>query len=424
MAEENLGLMVVIPTRNRAALAIAAIRSVLSQNVDNVRVLVSDNSTTRGEAARLSRYCRRLQDKRLSYVASPESLQMSRHWDWAMNRAFESDATHFTVLTDRMVFRPGELRVLWNLVQRHPAKTLSYKHDKIVDSKYPVTVELQPWTGGLFEISCARLLKLSALTIMHESLPRMLNCVVPRTVLKAIENRFGIIFGSIAPDFNLCYKALEVEDVILYYDKAILIHRALKRSNGETCAGGFRVRDHADFLASMKPEERILASPVPLVRTRMNFIMSEYCLVGKEAGSAKFPEIDMERYLNILAFELENIADEDFRNEMMEMLVAHGWTGQPTSTDNGSTSNGLQVSGIRPSLEKLVRPSRTWLRLLVGGFFAREPAAVDEVEFRNSAQALAYAFKHPQQPIDSFPYEESTLEYKQIEDRQFIENAN
>ena len=45
MVDEYQNLLVVIPTRNRAQLAIGAIESVLSQAVANVRVLVSDNST-------------------------------------------------------------------------------------------------------------------------------------------------------------------------------------------------------------------------------------------------------------------------------------------------------------------------------------------------------------------------------------------
>ena len=40
------GSVVVVPTRNRAQIAMNAIRSVVDQPVDNVQILVSDNSTS------------------------------------------------------------------------------------------------------------------------------------------------------------------------------------------------------------------------------------------------------------------------------------------------------------------------------------------------------------------------------------------
>ncbi len=44
------GLVVVVPTRNRAQLAMNAVRSVLEQPVENVAVMISDNSTLTANA--------------------------------------------------------------------------------------------------------------------------------------------------------------------------------------------------------------------------------------------------------------------------------------------------------------------------------------------------------------------------------------
>src|SRR5436305_1270382 len=82
------------------------------------------------------------------------------------------------------------------------------------DLKRPIKLALQPWTGNVFEIRSARLLGLTAQAVLHESLPRMLNCIVPRTILNTVQVNFGAIFDSISPDFNFCYKALALEDTI------------------------------------------------------------------------------------------------------------------------------------------------------------------------------------------------------------------
>src|SRR4051794_10821383 len=100
------GVVVVIPTRNRADLAINAIRSVLTQPGCDVQVLVSDNSTTDEDAGTLIRFCEQLKDERLRYIRPPESMSMSVHWEWAMQQALHLySANHFSYLTDRMIFR-------------------------------------------------------------------------------------------------------------------------------------------------------------------------------------------------------------------------------------------------------------------------------------------------------------------------------
>jgi hypothetical protein len=403
MIDEYQSLLVVIPTRNRAQLAIGAIQSVLSQEVDNVRVLVSDNSTIAEEATSLSRYCEQLKDERLRYLATPADLPMSPHWDWAMKQALQFDATHLTVLTDRMVFRPGELRPMIEHVKRHPANVLSYKHDKVIDYQRPVKIALQPWTGKLFELRAERLLALTAQCLMHECLPRMLNCVVPRSLFERIETRFGAIFGSVAPDFNFCYKALALEEVIIFFDKAILIHRALDRSNGETLASGFRVRDHADFLNSIRFEQVNFVTPVPEIRTRFNFIANEYCLIRKESGSPRFPELSRDNYLKFLAMELSGCEDLNFKNEMMEILRSHGW--EPPAAANEKPDSSAKktrlTAKLRDKLTKRLGSARAKDRALT-------PAEIDELEFNDSDEALAYAFEFPRPP-DALLLDQQTM---------------
>ena len=413
MVDEYQSLLVVVPTRNRAQLAIGAIQSVLSQKVDKVRVLVSDNSTIPGEVASLSRYCEQLQDERLHYLATPADLPMSPHWDWAMTQALQSDATHFTVLTDRMVFRPGELRPTIEHVRRYPSKVLSYKPDKVADHKRPVKLALQPWTGNLFEVRAERLLALTAQCLMHECLPRMLNCVASRSVLKSLGTRFGTIFGSVAPDFNFCYKVLAVEDGIHFYDKAILVHRALDRSNGETLASGFRVRDHADFLNSIRFDQMNFVTPVPEVRTRFNFIINEYCLIKRESGGEKFPELNRDNYLKFLAMEVDECEDQNFKREMMEILRSHGFrepqAEEKSESDSAPKELGLKAR-IRNQLKKSLRPASA-KRIAIA------PAEVDGLEFRDSDEALSYAFKFPRQPDAVLVEQQLMLAAKRVEDR-------
>ena len=62
------GIIVVVPTRNRSAIAMNAVRSVLDQPVENLSVLVSDNSTSESEREALAQFCSAQNDARLRYV--------------------------------------------------------------------------------------------------------------------------------------------------------------------------------------------------------------------------------------------------------------------------------------------------------------------------------------------------------------------
>src|SRR5438552_1285696 len=124
------GLLIAIPTRNRARLAMSAIQSVLDQITDDIQVMVSDNSTLPEESAELFRFCRQTQDARLRYVAPPEPLSMTQHWDWVLQLALSQySASHFTFLTDRMVFKPDALKSLIAHITVYPNRLLCYMHD-------------------------------------------------------------------------------------------------------------------------------------------------------------------------------------------------------------------------------------------------------------------------------------------------------
>jgi glycosyltransferase involved in cell wall biosynthesis len=214
------GAVVVIPTRNRAQLAMNAVRSVLDQPVDDVSILVSDNSTSQQDCDELESFCARLGDSRLRYLRPPQPLAMPGHWQWAIEQALANyKSSHFTYLTDRMMFRNGALKEVLGLTALYPDKVISYNHDRICDDMRPIRVNQYEVTEKLLEVESQRLLRLVSEAILHHGLPRMMNCIVPRRIFEVIHRRFGNVFTSIAPDFNFCFRCLDVEESIIIYYK-------------------------------------------------------------------------------------------------------------------------------------------------------------------------------------------------------------
>ncbi len=350
------GVVVVVPTRNRAQIAMNAIRSVLDESVGNVQVLVSDNSTLDSEREALAAFCASLKDTRLRYVRPSQSLAMPEHWEWAIEQALSSyDMDHFIYLTDRMMFKRGGLREVLELAALYPQKVISYNHDRIVDHVKPIRVEHYPSTAMLWEVPTERLSWLLSQSVLHHGLPRMLNCIVPRAVLDRIRTRFGNVFASIAPDFNFCFRCLDVEESILFFDKSPFFHYALNRSNGASVSRGEMTPDNADFTANLPVDNSIrnYATPIPQLNTAVNAVFNEYLIYKNETKSPRFFDLDFEKNLATNAIEVREDSDPRLRAEMFALLEKHGYR------DDQAAPHGNQslLKRARSAIGKLKMPA-------------------------------------------------------------------
>lgn len=322
--------------------------------------MVSDNSSDSNQVERLRNFCAGLDDSRLHYFRPPEALSMPRHWEWMIRQALGLEgATHFACLTDRMIFKDGELETLRRVVARHPERVVSYNHDKVNDYEKPVTLEQNCWTGKTIVINSAHLLGMLAGVVQHAALPRMLNCVVPRRVLDGIIERYGSAFDSTAPDMCFAFRCLEREDSIIYLDKAVSVHYALDRSNGASQSRGVVSGDHADFLSRLDGRGLNYAAPVPGLDTIVNTILHEYCLVKEQTQSPKFPGINRARYFSVVKMEVGNMEDGEHKRKMQDLLDAHD-----DGDDQMRDASGTLASRIRAA-KGFLSPHKALTKLLL-----------------------------------------------------------
>ena len=383
--------VVVIPTRNRAAIAANAIRSVLNQPAENVSVLVSDNSTSETEREMLAEFCAKHADSRLRYVRPPDALSMPAHWDWAIHQALRSyAASHFLFLTDRMMFRKGALSEVLKLAALHPDKVIAYNQDRIVDNVRPIRVEQCPGTGKLLEVDSLRFTWLLSQAVFHPGLPRMNNSVVPRAVLGRIEERFGAVFSSISPDFNFCCRCLEMEQSILFYDKSPIFHYALHRSNGASVTRGEMTPDYRDFMANLPAANAIWhATPIPELNTAVNAVFHEYFLFQQETGSDRFFPVDHEKYLQANATEIEEIIDPRLKAEMLSLLVSNGYR---APRKNGAHGAAPLVDRFKAKMKRIATaPPTTSAWLFAARNLGVRPPGDNQFDFATLDDAIDYA---------------------------------
>ncbi len=389
----------VIPTRNRAELAQAAVDGLLAESSD-LRVLVSDNSTDEGQAELLARSCRDRNDARLTYLRAP-TLPMPAHWDWALRRALEqSDSTHFTIHYDRCVPKIGRTGLLLETLERHPEHVISYGIDRVMYESPRYRVLQPPCSGGLHAVDTASVVQKVAqgdVEKMGYAFPFLSNCAVPRQTLAAINDRFGDFCDSHGPDGAFLFRFCALEREYLHLDEALLVAYASYRSNATGYFSG-KTTDYEDFKASWGDRPWSDAVRLPGLDLGWNLIFHEYEVVRREIGDA-FPPISRPGYLGGLAWGLRFIADDARRAEMEAVLVQNGWdpperTPEPPPALSPSLPARLRRQspvGIRTSL----RTARGWLArqlvLLRARALGVQPAHISGYRFGSERRALFYA---------------------------------
>jgi Glycosyl transferase family 2 len=396
MPERNL--TVLVPSRNRPEMALAAVRSLLAQGLADVSILVSDNSTDERAREELAAECAALDG--VAYMRPPSDLAMTDHWNWAFGELYERFPAPFvTMLTDRMVMRPGSLAGLLELAMAHPGRVISYNHDAVDDTTTPVRLRLEDRSGRTFELSVEHLLERCSHMYFHPCIPRVMNCIVPRTVLDKVAERFGGLFASISPDHCFGFRCLDVVETIVYHDACPLIHYGLASSNGATYARGVRSAAVEDFQSHLGAVQMNASAPVPGFHSITNAVVNELCFVRDEPASRKLPPIEWTRYLGVMARETSQLEDPQLRERMRALLDEHGWQGKRLR---------YRLLRARDAGRLLARYPRPFLRMLRLALADRAPArlarAFGEGERRMTFPSADLALAHLMQDEASGAY--------------------
>jgi hypothetical protein len=372
----TITIAAVIPTRNRPSLAIAAVQSLLAQDV-SIEIFVSDNST---DPDPLREFCRT--ETRVCYLRPPSELSMPAHWEWAIRQVLElSRASHLTVHYDRRISKPGIWPELVALVAKRPEVLLSFPLDAISHVPPPLRLWQTPWTGKPFTIRTervARLLSEGKVGVLAHALPLLSNCVVPRAVFDSMIDRFGHFCDSTAPDSAFMARFLALYTQYIHLDRAAGILYGSTRSSGLGYLRGTG-GDFGDYRKRWEDSRWLSAAPVPGISLGANALFHEYELVRRATGD-RLPPLDPAGVMNDLSTELRWIDDPELKADLRRTLSEHGWKGP----------------------EPPPHPPRPWsaaVRQAVWMFLARcfgiAPATTTGFAFPDDDTALRYALKYP-----------------------------
>lgn len=372
----TITIAAIIPTRNRASFAIAAVQSLLAQDVD-LEIFVSDNST---DPEPLREFCRA--EPRVRYLRPSAELSMPEHWDWAIRQAVAlSSASHFTVHYDRKFSKPGIWGTLAAAASKTPDVLLSFPVDAIAHQPPPLRVWQTPWTGKMFTIRTAQVARLVAdgqVVASAHAIPVLSNCIVPRAVFDAIVERFGNVCSSDAPDTSFLARFLALYDRYIHFDRAAGILYGSTRSNGLGYLRGTG-GDFGDYQTLWAGRPWLDAAPIPGINLGSNMLFHEYEVVRRETGD-RLPPLDRAGVLNDLSTELRWIHDPEMRANLRRILREHGWNGPDPQPHSEYPSNAA-------AYQKRVLFRAKW--------FGVRPATITGFAFQDDETALRYALKYP-----------------------------
>jgi hypothetical protein len=380
-------IAIIVPTRNRPELAIAAVRSLLDQDLP-LDIFVSDNSASPDRL----RDCWR-GEPRVTYLQASGGFSMAEHWDWAVRQAMErSPATHFGVHYDRRVSKPGHWRGLAAIASQSPDLLVTFPADHVSHQPPPLRLWQPPWTGKLFSVESARIAGLLAhgrVIDLGHVIPILSNCLVPRAVLQSIIHRFGDLCRSSGPDSAFMARFLALRPHFLHYDRPQGIYYATDRSNGMGYLRGTG-GDFLDFMKTFGDRPWLDAAPLPGINLGQNILYHEYELARRETGES-LPPLDRRAVLDDLGAQLRWIDDPGVKSGLRRVLRERGWDGPEPP----------EPAASRMTLRERLRYRRFLLRMRWRGRFL---PTITGFPFRDDAEALYFGLRFPRDPQESFEH--------------------
>lgn len=388
----SVSLAVVIPTRNRAEMAITAVRYLRRQPGSNLQIFVSDNSANEEEVQLLANFCRELGDSRVTYMRTPGDLPQGTHWDWASREALaRSQATHVTIHYDRKITRPGQAAQWMAVASRFPDKVFTYVSDFVAAEPAPLRLWQPPVSGRLYSLRTSRALEWTArgeALELGQTLPILSNCIVPRAVVETIVERFGTFCESTTADSCFAYRFCALFDEYLHLDRALTVLYGSHRSAavGYLSGGG---GDFADYRATWRGDAWLDAAPIPALNLGYNMLFHEYELVRREVGD-RLPPLDRDGYFRDLGRGLTWVRDPQSRSQLRTLLEEHGWNGV-------AARHGVPEAAV-PAWRRAYWLLRQRATLFAGDWLHIRPRSVSGFRFRSDEHALRYAVKYPSRP--------------------------
>ena len=225
-------ITVIIPTRERAGVLEAALRTATAQDYENLDIIVSDNCSGDGTDA----VVQRANDGRIRYLNTGRRLSMSHNWEFALGHVREG---WVTFMGDDDGLLPGGICRAAEIIQETRAQVLRTEYctyDWPGMPEHPQGQLIVPLSRGLETRNSHQWLrKVLEGRVRYSQLPMIYNGgFIHLSVLQRIKEGTGAFFSSVSPDVYTAVAISRLTDEFLFLHEPLAISGTSKYSNGHS----------------------------------------------------------------------------------------------------------------------------------------------------------------------------------------------
>lgn len=223
-------ITIIIPTRERCDVLESSLRTAVSQDYENLEIIVSDNFSSDDTA----NVVRRANDRRIRYLNTGGRLSMSRNWEFALSHV---DDGWVTFMGDDDGLVPGAISSVADIIRATQAKAIrsnfcTYDWPSITGTAHGQLIV--PLTRGLEMRETGRWLS----KVMHgrakyNQLPMIYNGgFIHISILRKIREETGAFFRSTNPDVFSAVAIARSMESYAYTGVPLAMSGTSRHSNG------------------------------------------------------------------------------------------------------------------------------------------------------------------------------------------------
>ena len=234
-------ITVIIPTRERAGVLEAALRTATAQTYEGLEIIVSDNCSGDGT----DDVVQRANDSRIRYLNTGRRLSMSHNWEFALAHVQEG---WVTFMGDDDGLLPGAISRIAEIVAATQAQVIRTEFCTYDWPGMPNRSEGQlivPLLSGLeYRRSSWWLRKVLEGKTRYSQLPMIYNGgFIHISVLKRIKEIMGTFFPSVNPDVYTAVAVARLTEEFLFIREPLAMSGTSKYSNGHSAFSANSMRN-------------------------------------------------------------------------------------------------------------------------------------------------------------------------------------
>ena len=234
-------ITVIIPTRERAGVLEAALRTATAQNYEGLEIIVSDNCSGDGTDA----VVQRANDSRIRYLNTGRRLSMSHNWEFALGHVQDG---WVTFMGDDDGLLPGAIGRVAEIIAATQAQVIrtefcTYDWPGMSDRSQGQLIV--PLSSGLeYRSSSQWLRKVLEGKAHYNQLPMIYNGgFIHISVLQRIKEAIGAFFSSVNPDVYTAVAVARLTGEFLFIREPLAMSGTSKYSNGHSAFSANSMRN-------------------------------------------------------------------------------------------------------------------------------------------------------------------------------------